>query len=275
MMISKTTLLARVPLLGALMLGLLSFQESQAAAPDGAFAYGPFNQPAQAIWDLTGVYSIEQEILTEDFGYVDLVLTFFVVQDAKGKASGSGSTMIQMVQGNTVLEQSRGTYTVKGKVKSANGVTAADVAVKVTGEDVIFNGFRKFNITIRYKMVVDSQAGRLIGMSKGKASAAGVGAAPIDDAAFHPLPAGMDGSWTLTMNIQDDGKKLGGTANARLSNGLDVPLGLKGKYSAKTDQSKIQLFGEDAFKGTKFKILLQGGSAIIVDWNAKVLGQKL
>jgi hypothetical protein len=54
-----------------------------------------------------------------------------------------------------------------------------------------------------------------------------------------PLPAGMDGTWSLEIDVNDDGKKMVGSSQMWLSNGDILSFSAKGKYNAKKDETKL------------------------------------
>ncbi|MBI3853805.1 MAG: hypothetical protein HY298_26570 [Verrucomicrobia bacterium] len=267
----KTSIYPRHPvLLVAICFSLASVWCGVAAGPSGMYSYPTFTTPK--LWDIAGPYHVRQDIDTGGSGSIDLEFDINIAQDAKGKLSGTGSTTVTI--GTDMVT---GTYTVKGSVKTLNGVGVVSATVSVRGTGTIEGAPRSYSASIKYALVIDASTKMLVGHAKGKASASGLGSAPIDEDIAFPVPAGMDGSWTLALDIMPTGTKLDGTASITLSNGRMLPFDLNGSYSGTTDMSKIKLKGTvngaDDATGSKLG-LLTGGSAAVLDAVAgKVLGQ--
>ena len=90
-----------------------------------------------------------------------------------------------------------------------------------------------------------------------------------------PLPAGMNGEWTLTIDTTAAGSKLSGTGTMTLSNGRELGYQITGSYNAKSQLTKLKLIGEGDAAGTSLSLTTQGAAMNLVGLKGKVFGQKL
>jgi hypothetical protein len=207
---------------------------------------------------------------------------------AWGSGGGAGNGTYRIKLDNTDLttgattvtvdaELVPGTFTVKGSVKKVNGVTVVLPSVNVSGTGYLQGANRSDSANLKYALRIDTANKLLMGHGNGKASASGLGTATIDEDILYPLPSGMDGIWTLSLDVQTTGTKLAGTAPIQLSNGRMPPFDLNGSYSATTDMSKIKLKGTvngaDDATGSKLGLLTSGSAAVLDAVAGKALGQ--
>jgi hypothetical protein len=87
------------------------------------------------------------------------------------------------------------------------------------------------------------------------------------------IPGDMDGSWDLSLNI---GATLDGTGTITLSNGRELILDLKGKYSPQTGTAKLILNGTpvNSSKGTQANILISSFGDLL-SIKGTLLGQQV
>jgi hypothetical protein len=88
-------------------------------------------------------------------------------------------------------------------------------------------------------------------------------------------PFGMDGSWSLTLNVSPD-QLITGTIT--LSNDETLQLVGKAKYQSKIDATSISAKGDPASpagKGTKIKMTIDGSDLSVDSLSGKALGQKV
>src|SRR5205085_8671072 len=110
----------------------------------------------------------------------------------------------------------------------SGGVNAARVklVVRLFGDDIIAGRQTQFSIVITYDLAVVE--GALQGISRGRAKFSTLGTAIVRNTEVSiPLPAGVDGSWSLQLNFIPL-KRLGGSGTITLSNGRVLPMRLTG-----------------------------------------------
>lgn len=88
------------------------------------------------------------------------------------------------------------------------------------------------------------------------------------------LPAGMDGSWSLTLDVQTIGNSVIGTAIVLLSNGRELPFDVTGSYSATKSLSKLKLKGTGTAARTALSVAIDN-TGQFVSLKGKLLGQPL
>jgi hypothetical protein len=93
-----------------------------------------------------------------------------------------------------------------------------------------------------------------------------------------PIPAPMDGTWTLAFQLAQAGTTVMGTATLTLSNGVDYPFTVKGKTGANST-AVLSLAGDKsdpAAQAIKIKATitpLEGGWARMEAFSGKGYGQ--
>lgn len=220
------------------------------------------------IWDLSGSYNLTATLDGAGGAPVPVSLTVDLTTDGRGHWSGQGTNFFAV--GSEVLY---GSYTASGKITNARGVTQASLTVRAKGIATVAGRSTKFRITAVYSdLEADPETGNLYGTARAKASFSGQGSARGSHDVTIPLPAGMDGTWTLAVSIFPL-KPITGTATVTLSNGRVLPFMVNGNYSQKFGADKLKLKGTDAAKGSKLQVLTDEVSILNVD--GKVLGQNV
>ena len=240
-----------------------------AQAPSGLVDF-TFDTSSARVFDLSGSLVIEQQMIGAGDQETPLSFGVDVIQDSNGKLTGSGMTIVNV--GNDFIAAS---YTVKGKVSGGgNNVNRASFTIKLTGQDTVAGvPDTKFSISLEYKLEADS-AGILFGSARGNANFKGLSSAKINSNVDIALAVGMDGTWSVQMNILAL-KKLGGSAIITLANQRALPTHLSGSYSSSSATAKVKLSGFDASKGTSVNlnfISSEEGSEV-VKLRGKILGQ--
>ncbi len=216
------------------------------------------------IWDLTGSY-------TDESSGLDVA---FISQDAKGKISGSGYGY-EYFDDDVYIDFS---YDIKGSIKQKNGVATVKLSLKIYGTlddprqgvyDVEFTGKEKVTA------VIDPYSQALVGTVQAKLSYKGFGSGTTTDTYTKNLPSGMDGTWSLKIDVDDDGKKLLGNSSLWLSNGTMLPFSAQGKYNAKSDETKFTLKGTGSASGCKLSPVINESTGDVTSITGKVLGQKI
>lgn len=247
---------------------LISAQLCSAQAPSGILNFSFDN--SLPIWDLSGGYHIA--LVNTDKNGQTTPVEFDVVinQDTRGQLSGTGESIVQIGE-NFVA----GAYEVKGSIRRQGGVTVVDLSVKINGQDTFAgkpNIAYSLNVDTKAKVDIDDAGnGVLIGESKINASFRGLGNLKGTSDFSLGLPAGMDGSWELMLNVIPLGKKLGGTAVITLSNNRTLGFDLSGKTSGGASQANLK--GTGGSEPSHLNITFDEESAGVE--NGEVLGQAL
>jgi hypothetical protein len=164
-----------------------------------AFAIGGTNGGPQ-LWDLSGLYSLDVLVQQPNGLGTPLVVDFNMNEDGSGRLTGFVGDIQGLQLGGDIFAVS---YRISGKVTGFNGQARAHFTVQFLGNGSLSGGpSGPFRATLTVDADVDSEGLQLSG-AKARFSAKAPGASvrgTIFDFAT-PLPAGDDGTWTLTMQI--------------------------------------------------------------------------
>jgi len=217
-------------------------------------------------------HSKEDDIVLEDY---DLCIWDFsgtdyngvtLIQDAKGKVTGSGT--LDYSSGETNLSIP---VEIKGKVKGKNNIVS--LKYKVKGKDADGNKLKD-----KVSLELDECILPLTGTMKRKLCAKGSGCETDTSHVSLELPGGMTGKAVLSIDVEPDknGKKLEGSAELTFSNGEKYPLSAKGKYNSKKGETKFTLKGVDAStKAIKLKLKIDEESDSAMFIRGKAHNQNL
>jgi len=223
-----------------------------------------------ATWDLSGSYTESRD---DDMTLSDMTLSYTLIQDSKGKITGSGTFDYFSDENDISID-----FEIKGKVKGKNNIVTLKYTMKgkgpgyVSGEDTDVKFKNKVSLEL-YKSSLS-----LMGTTKWKLCAKGSGCEADTSQISLDVPDGMTGGGILMIYVEpdEDGEKFEGSAELTLSNDEVFPLYFKGKYNSKEDGTKFSLKGVDAFaKGVKLKIEINGRNGAATFIRGKVLGQQL
>lgn len=265
-------------LLCAVVLVAMQFGAVQAETRLG-FDFDTSTYPA---WDLSGGYNLNQPITGAGGVTVPLSYTVYITHDAKGRLSGSGSTLVN-VDGQVVAAS----YTLKGTVSGGGNNTRANFSVSFKGKDWFYGVFRSFNLHANYKLNVNPVDLTLSGKANGNISIEGSGSSQIKaDETDLPLPTGVTGSWSVNVAVTLLKSFYGtGTVGVSMFKSPELPGGwpdkrillteVKGSYSSSKNLVNTSLKGIDDSKGSDLnaKFYLDGVTPPRV--NGKILGQKI
>jgi hypothetical protein len=206
-----------------------------------------------SIWDFSGTYAESQDGMT---------LSYTLIQDAKGKVTGSG-TFNDLSDENDISIP----VEIKGKVKGKNNIVT--FKYKVKGKDTEDN-----KILAVLMLELNESILSLAGTEKMKVCQQGAGCEKTETSVSLDVPDGMTGEAVVSIDAELDekGKKLEGTAELTLSNRDIYNLYAKGKYNSKKGETQFQLKSEN---GIKIKLKIDEGSGDTTSIKAKALGQKL
>ena len=258
-------LLPGLPLLlaAALCAGAAKSLASQ-PGPSGPVGFS-FTNLSLPVYDLTGSYEFNHGITVAGGATVNLSLGCSVQQDAAGRLSGAGVTNIQV--GDDLLAAQ---YTVNGTVTGGGGKgTRASLSVRWVVPDTSGGG-KPSTISVQYSLQV--KLGSLEGTACGQARLAGVGNGTIRAPVVGvPLPAGVDGSWKVAMNLQPPG----GSGSILLPNGRTLQANPAVTFSARSGLACIKLSGTGADRGTTLNINFFPATNVLDSLSGKVLGQSV
>jgi hypothetical protein len=238
---------------------LLSFPLALAQAPSGSISF-TFDRSTFPVWDFTGAYEFtNQQVAGVGGTLLPLSFAASMTQDLAGRLSGSGTTMVTL--GQDVVAAN---YVLEGTVSSSGNATRATFTVSLAGDglDIIAGEPRSYNISLAYNVKVDPDT--LVWVASGRGAAvrgsleiAGVGGGRViqgDDVTIAALPPGVDGGWSVNMDILAL-SRLAGTATIVIDSAappdqavfLPVSLilnaNLVGEYKPSVGSSRIDLTG--------------------------------
>ena len=208
--------------------------------------------PTQGVWDATGNYPSDEFDTTNN---IDLV------QDDKGKITGIG-TGTATDSGITVNL----VYNFSGAIKTVSDLTRVTLTMKVSGTATDGSGTLPVKGNIRLALDLNRVNNLLIGSGAGNICVEGR-CTKVGGPVQFDIPQPMDGSWTLTVDLQSlDNGRIGGTATTTLSNGRAVPFTVTGRSLAQLN-----------LKGPAGTVILQQ-TAHSLGWvltKAKLIGQSV
>jgi len=235
------------------------------AAPSGPVSFSLTNATA-LVYDLTGRYQFGHEVVVAGGRTVMVSLGLSVQQDAAGVLRGSGVTNIQV--GNELIAAS---YSISGRVTGGGGnATRATLSVRWLSSGVAVGTNGSFTISVQYNLGVSP--GGLSGTATGQARFAKLGNGTIKSTlSAVPLPAGVNGRWSVNMNLQPPG----GTGSVILPNGRSLPASLAGSFSARSGLELIKLSGVGSDPGSALTINFFPATGAVDSLSGKMLGQSV
>jgi hypothetical protein len=233
------------------------------SVPSGPVSFS-FTSSTAPVYDLTGSYQFEQQTLATGGTPLDLSLGFSIQQDAAGRLRGSGVTNVQI--GDDVVAAR---YTVNGSVNGGGGkATRAKLSILWLVQDPAVAANGPLTISVQYNLEVSK--GLLNGTARGRAKFGKASSRSINTSVSAvPLPAGADGSWRVTMNIQTSG----GSGSIVLPNGRSLQTSLASSFSARSGLGLMKLAGVGGDRGNALSINYFPVANAIDSLSGKVLGQ--
>jgi hypothetical protein len=209
----------------------------------------------KALWDLSGDYPMT---------VAGHPLVMHLIHDTKGKLTGTATY--------TVAKATVVNLPVKGSVKGSAGAVVVSIALK--GADPT----KAVSVALSFRLTVNAGARELTGPLTGSVIINGTNAlAPTE--VHLPVPAPMDGTWTLQFDLARGTKGITGTAELVLSNAVDYDYVVRGKVVGQTAVVSLAATATDpAAKGIKIKatvVPLEGGWAGLQSFSGKGYGQTL
>jgi hypothetical protein len=227
----------------------LSLQICSAQAPSGAVNI-PFGIDTP-VFDLTGSYTLDQTISGIGGTPTDLNFGISLNLGPGGALTGSGQTLVSV--GAVGTSPFAANYIVKGRVGGGgNNDVRATFVVQLVGLDTVFGiPNTPIHITVAYNLTVDPTTLTLNGTARGSISLGGKSGRINSTITPLPLPQGVDGTWTLQMNIVPL-STLGGSGTIVVGSvvnannatvGRVLQTGLRGTFSSASDLARVTLVG--------------------------------
>ena len=239
--------------------------------PSGLFQYAFSAEQGLPLWNFTGPYSLPS--------YFD----GFEFDDASHlRHSANGRITATYDQADPGLAALAGTITSSSKIKLRLSSTTT-VSKYYSGAKIkdrysltfdptnrIFTGTDRVTQTSQ-QLVMDCPGSFWECNNYRMANVTSASVQPVTI----PTPETADGNWTLTLEIAPDKNKLSGTGSIVFSNGESFQFQLLGRYSAKTQKSKILLRGTGADKGATLWLSIVGPDMGIESLRGIVGGQRI
>lgn len=227
--------------------------------PEGTQVVYNFTTPS--LWDATGDY---QRV----FGGSTINTHF--EHHADGRLTGARTEVFD--DGNSHLE---GAAFIRGRVFSHPPLVgyrahwSGSYAGTVNGTPIVAHA------KVHGTGVIAPSTLSIIGEGQGRICVVGIKCTKLDDGFQIPLPAGMIGTWSLTLTVKRNLTRLSGHAELVLSNGRTLSYIVGGKYKPRDDSASILLRGTGESAKSRFEIATTGEDFDLVRLRGKVLGQKL
>ena len=170
----------------------------------------------RALWDVTGAYATT---VSGDPLSLDLV------HDAKGRVTGTATLTV-----NTGTALVPVTMPIRGSVRGSAGVLAVTLALE--GADAA----RTVRVSLSFRLALEPVARQLTGTVSGSRTANGTTTPVPSQPVTLAIPAPMDGTWTLRLDLVLGDRSIRGTALLTLSNGVGYVHTVGGTYA---DQAAI------------------------------------
>jgi hypothetical protein len=265
-------------LVSALLFSLQLCRAQITVPPTLSFDLGSDDPADNKLWDITGSYVVNLNVVSRNGNSVPVQIDFFLLQGPTGKLTTSVGNITGLVFNDDNNSQFAITTKISGKVTGSSGVGRVHFTVNFSGNGP-FGGVP--NTTVQGSMNVDAETdastGQLVGTKVTHFTANIIGVNKIQGTAdfVSALPAGVDGTWNLTMNLAGLDKFTGNgiVGLPGQSFGMDLTGKFNGLLSLKaTGASDVPdtLSG----KGSNAKIFVTP-SFNTVQVEGKLLGQKI
>lgn len=273
--------------LATAIVGLAAFAaQTSSAQPSGISITNLVDDATNRLWDLSlltnELRNLNFSIDRVNHGNTNTVSISYaedLTQSGQGKLTGSGTNDVTVDDGGASVSFA-GKYTASGSVTSAKGVAHLTFMSRVSGLVTLPGDSKQRNVAasasyvVKFDPINDTVTGRQVY----HASASGDGSISQSSSLQDGLTVSAlgseigDGTWTLQLGFADaTANKLSGNASVTLNSGQVYPFTFTGTYNPKTQQSKINLKGTDAGKGSMLQVTLQGTDIIKI--TGRVSGQ--
>jgi hypothetical protein len=260
----------------ALLLSSLQFGFAQSESNILTFVFGP---PATPVWDVSGPYQITNHLEGAKLRPTDIVFNGLDLSvDAKGKIKNTG-TIVALVGD----DYTGGDYKVSGKVSGGGDKTQVKFTIKYKGNGIVAGVNTTCKVNAKYNLTVLPGLLAMGGKVTGNANLSHLGNGNLKSDIVLPLPPGVDGNWTVKMDIYHFGNKLSGSAvvlvdNTPTNTVTTLATKVSGNVPSKSVVAKTKLSGYGYSSGTKLDLEFTpifGMTNLPSKVNGKVLGQKV
>ena len=250
--------------LAAAAAALLVFAAPWARADIANGSYSADLTGVAPLWDISGTYS-------GDVG-LGIGLDFSLTQSPSGAFEGSGSFDYDGLSGTINVT---GTVTGSG----ANPRVTMDLSLSgsgsVEGQDVSFTA----RAVVDYD--IDAASGELdvtggsvrVGVRDWTNHRSASETVPLAKSSTMPLPDGVAGGWSVSLNLAPKGDKYSGSATVVTDTGTTATLAVTGNYESKSDSSNLTLKGPGG--NVSLVVSTAGGDLTIHSLKGKLFGQSL
>jgi hypothetical protein len=243
--------------------GTLTIREPNAIPPNGTFVARVDTTGAvtgRGLWDLSGSYAAVA-VAGQD-------LTLHLVHDTKGGLGGTATLNV-----DTGTEVVPVPMPVRGRVKGSGGALVAHVVVQGR------NAAKGVSVTLRLDLSLDPAERHLRGPVSGSIKIGAGSGVPVSGITTLAIPAPMDGTWTLTFVLNQNGRSVRGAALLLLSNSAAYSYRVAGSLMGQT--AVLNLAGEPhtppgkAIKMSATVATVEGNRALIRAFSCRGYGLAL
>ena len=255
----------------ALFVSLLSFAAAQAQTNLSGFSFG---LPLNPVWDVTGSYDITNYMQSSTIRPTDIVFKQIALSvDGQGKISGQDTIIVTVGDGAV-----GGDYKATGKFSGGGAKTRVKLSIRFKGNGTVAGVFTACNISVNYDLTVDPVTKALVGKATGNANFSHLGNGSLKSVFALPLPAGVDGSWNVVLDVIPFNNKVSGSGVITVDNTPPTTLAVKanGNRAKQSATIKMKLSGTGFSSGTKLNLdytPIPGSTNQLARVNGKVLGQ--
>lgn len=268
-------------LISALMLPLSLCRAQTTTVPALVTASFGTNDGTQ-LWDLTGDYSVSATVTERNGITIPLTVDFHIVQDASGNLRGvPGDFRILDLNSNAFAVG----YRITGKVTGSGGSAQARFTVRFIGNGQVGSLPNvRFSAVLVVNASPNPEDALLDPITPAKFSARFSGGLESVNGTLPdfdpPLPSGVDGTWTLTLQMIG-GRSLNGSATITTGPGQIMGFTVTGPVNGNANSATARLRGSRAISGTTISGV--GSKATIFSdvafdnfsVNGKVMGQQI
>jgi hypothetical protein len=236
------------------------------------------------IWDISGDYTTQWS--GTYFGQpAEVRFNYTIIQDEKGKLTGTGTCFISstdpnvvdpnivdpnIIDANIIIMP----FDIKGTVSKKDGIS--HVKARFAGKGTaLFDGEEvKYRLSEKIDALIIADSELITGLAKESISVAGQhsekNAKQLFDAT---LPADMNGTSTLKLDCHSNGRQIVATGELILSNGKLLNFDGGGSFDVKKSENRLSV--KSGKSSLRIKIADENNNNSITFFNGKVLGQKL
>ncbi len=234
------------------------FREALPVAPEGPFqavVEPDYAAAGRGLWDLTGTYTTT---------VAGAPLRLHLVHDTEGRLNGTATY--------TVAKATVVTMPIRGSARGPDGTPS--LLLSLHGADAA--GSVSVHLTLA--LTLDAGTRQLTGTLIGTVTNAAT-TTPLSSHVALPIPAPMDGTWSVQFQLTPAGRTVTGTARLLLSNGVSHDVAARGRIAGQTVLLSLAAApGDPAAKGIHIRataLPLEGGWATLQTLSARGYGQTL